>query len=188
MTSAASYVTRALLVLGAIMNSLIALKYIAGSKASTVESLGPIGKLFKPEYIDRGLGAMAAFAGVAYINVCVVNVVAAFAFDDTAAATVLLIFAIVFMLIMSAMRSFYMDPQAVPRGRHQEGERPPDHHRRRVSDLGDRHALAAAAAAHPHGGRVSTSASPRSGNHIFGGRTTQSESRARAPHGAGRHC
>ena len=48
MTSAASYVTRALLVLGAIMNSLIALKYIAGSKASTVESLGPIGKLFKP--------------------------------------------------------------------------------------------------------------------------------------------
>ena len=51
MTSAASYVTRALLVLGAIMNSLIALKYIAGSKASTVESLGPIGKLFKPEYI-----------------------------------------------------------------------------------------------------------------------------------------
>ena len=93
MTSAASYVTRALLVLGAIMNSLIALKYIAGSKASTVESLGPIGKLFKPEYIDRGLGAMAAFAGVAYINVCVVNVVAAFAFDDTAAATVLLIFA-----------------------------------------------------------------------------------------------
>ena len=62
MTSAASYVTRALLVLGAIMNSLIALKYIAGSKASTVESLGPIGKLFKPEYIDRGLGAMAAFA------------------------------------------------------------------------------------------------------------------------------
>ena len=41
MTSAASYVTRALLVLGAIMNSLIALKYIAGSKASTVESLGP---------------------------------------------------------------------------------------------------------------------------------------------------
>ena len=111
MTSAASYVTRALLVLGAIMNSLIALKYIAGSKASTVESLGPIGKLFKPEYIDRGLGAMAAFAGVAYINVCVVNVVAAFAFDDTAAATVLLIFAIVFMLIMSAMRSFYMDPK-----------------------------------------------------------------------------
>ena len=71
MTSAASYVTRALLVLGAIMNSLIALKYIAGSKASTVESLGPIGKLFKPEYIDRGLGAMAAFAGVAYINVAV---------------------------------------------------------------------------------------------------------------------
>ena len=59
MTSAASYVTRALLVLGAIMNSLIALKYIAGSKASTVESLGPIGKLFKPEYIDRGLGARA---------------------------------------------------------------------------------------------------------------------------------
>ncbi len=156
MTSAASYVTRVLLVLGAIMNSLIALKYIAGSKASTVESLGPIGKLFKPEYIDRGLGAMAAFAGVAYINVCVVNVVAAFAFDDTAAATVLLIFAIVFMLIMSAMRSFYMDPcEAVPRGRHQEGERPPDHHRRRVPDLGDRHALAAAAAAHPHGGRVS---------------------------------
>ena len=44
-------------------------------------------------------------------RVCVVNVVAAFAFDDTAAATVLLIFAIVFMLIMSAMRSFYMDPK-----------------------------------------------------------------------------
>ena len=60
MTSAASYVTRALLVLGAIMNSLIALKYIAGSKASTVESLGPIGKLFKPEYIDRGLGTSRA--------------------------------------------------------------------------------------------------------------------------------
>ena len=91
--------------------SLAASRYYGTKRAEPDESLGPIGKLFKPEYIDRGLGAMAAFAGVAYINVCVVNVVAAFAFDDTAAATVLLIFAIVFMLIMSAMRSFYMDPK-----------------------------------------------------------------------------
>ena len=80
MTSAASYVTRALLVLGAIMNSLIALKYIAGSKASTVESLGPIGKLFT-FYMDPKLyleGATKKASGLQTIIglVCLISAIA----------------------------------------------------------------------------------------------------------------
>ena len=110
MTTAASYVTRALLVLGAIMNSLIALKYIAGSKASTVDRR-PDREIVQAGVHRRRPGRDGGVRRRRVHQRLRRQRRAAFAFDDTAAATVLLIFAIVFMLIMSAMRSFYMDPK-----------------------------------------------------------------------------